>query len=198
MNTLYKNIEEYTNKMVEKYQNSIELFFYIAAFLDALLISVPIEILYVPAVVKRPDLRFRLAHGAVITGAFAGLLGYAIGFGCSFFEFSQMFSIVSVAHQKIFVEQFSKYAFFLILLKPPIFVIPFNILTILCGWNHYNIFLFTTALILTKMRIYIFAWFLSPNEKGQIEKKKARIAIERFAIFFASFALIGIAVKALW
>jgi membrane protein YqaA with SNARE-associated domain len=138
-----------------------------------------------------PKIGLRLAHGAIITGILAGILGYCIGYLPSLFLPLSSFSFIPPHYQLAFLDYFQNYWYLLILIKPPFFLMNFSMLTVLCGWNHINFFWFCTTLAITKCRLYLFYFFLKPEANKPITKDRAYQALKWFGVFFTMMCMAG-------
>ncbi|MEI9987753.1 MAG: YqaA family protein [Aliidongia sp.] len=140
------------------------------SFAESSFFPLPPDILLVPMMLADRRRIFWLATVATATSVLGGYLGYAIGY----YTFDTIghwiiSSLSSPAGFEAVQQKFAEYGFWAIVLKG-LTPIPFKIVTIFCGFVHFDLAQFTIASIIARgMRFYVEAIALYAfGERGRI------------------------------
>jgi membrane protein YqaA with SNARE-associated domain len=145
------------------------------SFAESSFFPLPPDFLLVPMMLADRRRCFQLATLATLTSVLGGFLGYAIGY----FAFETVGrSIIDVLSSQGAFDyaqaKFAEWGFWLIIWKGAT-PIPYKIVTIFCGFVHYDLAKFTIASIVARgMRFYIEAaglYFFGQQARFFIEKR---------------------------
>jgi membrane protein YqaA with SNARE-associated domain len=140
------------------------------SFAESSFFPLPPDLLLVPMMLADRRRIFRLATIATVTSVIGGYLGYAIGYYA--FDAIGHFIITAVSSQGGFdslQHKFDEYGFWAIILKG-LTPIPFKLVTIFCGFVHFDLAKFTIASIIARgMRFYAEAILLyALGDRGRV------------------------------
>ena len=164
------------------------------SFAESSFFPLPPDFLLVPMMLAERRRTFWFATVATLTSVAGGFLGYAIGY----FTFDTIghFIITTVSSQAGFdavQAKFAQYGFWAIVLKG-LTPIPFKIVTIFCGFVHFNLAEFAIASVIARgMRFYAEAVLLyALGERGRvfIEERLALVTSAAAAVIVGGVILI--------
>ena len=164
------------------------------SFAESSFFPLPPDFLLVPMMLAERRLTFWYATIATLTSVAGGFLGYAIGYYA--FDTIGHFIITMVSSQAGFdavQAKFAQYGFWAIVLKG-LTPIPFKIVTIFCGFVHFNLAEFAVASVLARgMRFYAEAALLyALGERGRvfIERRLTLVTSAAAAVIVGGVILI--------
>jgi membrane protein YqaA with SNARE-associated domain len=142
-----------------------EALFYFLSFLDAILLPVPIEFIYIWFTMYLPQKKWRMAWIAIFVGCMAGFLVYGLGYwvSCAAENSSWADWIKPFENKKTLQD----YALWLIVFKPPAVLIPYKILAFFCGFSRIPLMYFIPCMIFGKMRLLLVTWWISRSKNPE-------------------------------
>jgi membrane protein YqaA with SNARE-associated domain len=160
------------------------------AFLEAIIVPVPPDVMLAPMVVTKPERVWRYALLTTVASVAGGCVSYAIGY--SFVEWAMQIlshrSHFSLADYKAF---FARWGVLLILAKG-LLPIPYMIITYAAGAAHFSFLQFVGASLATRGGRFCLTAYLSKKFGPEMQKR-----IEKNLLLWTTIVIV-IAVALLW
>lgn len=164
------------------------------SFAESSFFPLPPDILLIPMMLAARQRAFRYAAVATLSSVAGGFLGYAIGD----FLFATVghWIVVHLASQAGFDQvrgQFARWGFWLIVIKG-LTPIPYKIVTIFCGFMHYDLALFALASLLARALRFVPEAILlhhyGDHVRGFIERRLIWVTSAFAVLLVGAFAVL--------
>lgn len=177
-------------------RKSAEWWLAIIAFVESSVFLVPVDVLFLPMALSRPERAYRYALIATIASVLGGIAGWMLGY----FAYETIAKPVLEFYGKL--DEFealrtsSGFGFILLMLVTSglAHLPPIKVVTILSGVMHVNIWLFIVSAIVARgARFLLLAWLLrryGESIRHFIEKRLGLIAMAAAAILILLYLIV--------
>lgn len=202
MNFLKKCNQKFSNKYKLHENKAASYWLAILAFLESSVFLLPVDVLYIPLLLRKPHKAYKYALIATIFSVLGGILGWTIG---AFAYKTIALPILAFygkqeALAKIQTYHSLKLIILMLLTSGLVHLPPIKLVNIFAGLMHINIFIFILLNVISRtIRLYGLAWLISKYGEQFIYKSKNFFKIlftkEKYkqilflTMFFISFAV---------
>lgn len=164
------------------------------SFAESSFFPIPPDVLLVPMCIAQPKKAWFYAAVCTVASVLGGILGYAIGwflYDTLGLWIIQLYGLTERAAH--FEQEFAEWGLWIILIKG-LTPIPFKLVTILCGFAHFNFFVFVLASIVTRgARFFLVAglvYLYGEPIREFVEKRLNTVALGVLAVIILGFVVV--------
>lgn len=164
------------------------------SFAESSFFPIPPDVLLVPMCIAQPKKAWFYATVCTIASVLGGILGYAIGwflYDTLGLWIIQLYGLTERAAH--FEQEFAEWGLWIILIKG-LTPIPFKLVTILCGFAHFNFFVFVLASIVTRgARFFLVAglvYLYGEPIREFVEKRLNTVALGVLGVIILGFVVV--------
>ncbi|AQX28434.1 MULTISPECIES: YqaA family protein [unclassified Bartonella] len=158
---IFNSVKLWTISLAKRHTASYWLGF--IAFIESFIFFIPVDVLYIPLTIVRPQKAYSYAFIATICSVFGGIVGWCLGYFTSdtivkpLLEFTNQYENFQTLHN----DTTQEFLAILLTVSGLIHLPPIKITTLLAGVTHFNLWLFILLCILSRgIRFYFFAWLI--------------------------------------
>ena len=164
------------------------------SFAESSFFPIPPDVLLVPMCIAQPKKAWLYAGVCTVASVLGGILGYAIGLFLYDTLGLWIINLYGLADRaKDFEAQFDQWGLWIILVKG-LTPIPYKLVTILCGFAHFNFLVFILASIVTRgARFFIVGAlvnFYGEPIRDFIDRRLNLVALGLLAIIVLGFVIV--------